>query len=139
MQLIGYARVSTSDQTLERQLDELRAHGCDRIFAETASGKRSAHRPEWDACLAHLRAGDTLVVGELSRLGRNTGDLGRLLDHLQEQQIGASGQFGAQAQLAVAQEPHDRVADERHRERLAVGGDAEGVPRAGHLDEHGRC
>ena len=74
-QLIGYARVSTPDQSLERQLDELRSHGCDRVFAETASGKRGAHRPEWDACLAHLRAGDTLVVVELSRLGRNTGDL----------------------------------------------------------------
>jgi DNA invertase Pin-like site-specific DNA recombinase len=88
MQLIGYARVSTPDQSLDRQLDELRAHGCDRVFAEAASGKRGAHRPEWDACLAHLRAGDTLVVVELSRLGRNTGDLGRLLDQLEEQKIG---------------------------------------------------
>ena len=88
MQLIGYARVSTPDQSLQRQLDELRAHGCDRVFAETASGKRGAHRPEWDGCLAHLRAGDTLVVVELSRLGRNTGDLGRLLDHLDEHGIG---------------------------------------------------
>ena len=59
MQLIGYARVSTPDQSLERQLDELRAHGCHRVFAEAASGKRGAHRPEWDASLAHLRAGDT--------------------------------------------------------------------------------
>jgi DNA invertase Pin-like site-specific DNA recombinase len=87
-QLVGYARVSTPDQSLDRQLDELRAHGCERVFAEAASGKRGAHRPEWDACLAHLRAGDTLVVVELSRLGRNTGDLGRLLDHLDEQEIG---------------------------------------------------
>lgn len=87
MHLIGYARVSTPDQSLDRQLDELRAHGCHRVFAEAASGKRGAHRPEWEACLAHLRAGDTLVVVELSRLGRNTGDLGRLLDHLDEQQV----------------------------------------------------
>jgi DNA invertase Pin-like site-specific DNA recombinase len=87
MQLIGYARVSTPDQSLERQLDELRALGCSRVFAEAASGKRGAHRPEWDACLAHLRPGDTLVVVELSRLGRNTGDLGRLLDHLDEHNI----------------------------------------------------
>jgi DNA invertase Pin-like site-specific DNA recombinase len=87
-QLIGYARVSTPDQALDRQLDELRAHGCDRVFAEAASGKRGAHRALWDACLAHLRAGDTLVVVELSRLGRNVGDLGRLLDHLDEQSIG---------------------------------------------------
>jgi DNA invertase Pin-like site-specific DNA recombinase len=87
-QLIGYARVSTSEQSLDRQLDELHAHGCDRVFGEAASGKRGANRPEWDACIAHLRAGDTLVVVELSRLGRNVGDLGRLLDHLDEQSIG---------------------------------------------------
>lgn len=84
----GYARVSTPEQSLDRQVDELRAHGCERVFAETASGKRAAHRPQWDACLAHLRAGDTLVVAELSRLGRNTGDLGRLLDHLENCEIG---------------------------------------------------
>jgi DNA invertase Pin-like site-specific DNA recombinase len=84
MQLIGYARASTPDQSLDRQLDELHAR---RVFAEAASGKRGARRPEWDACLAHLRAGDTLVVVELSRLGRNTGDLGRLLDHLDEHDI----------------------------------------------------
>lgn len=88
MALIGYARVSTPEQSLDRQLDELRAHGCDRVFAEAASGKRGAHRPQWDACLGHLRSGDVLVVVELSRLGRNTGDLGRLLDHLDEQRVG---------------------------------------------------
>jgi DNA invertase Pin-like site-specific DNA recombinase len=88
MAIIGYARVSTSDQSLDRQLDELRANGCERVFAEAASGKRGAHRPQWEAVLAHLRAGDTLVVVELSRLGRNTGDLGRLLDDLDQRGIG---------------------------------------------------
>jgi DNA invertase Pin-like site-specific DNA recombinase len=87
-QLIGYARVSTPDQNLDRQIDELQAHGCERIFSEAASGKRGADRLQWDACLSHLRPEDTLVVAELSRLGRNTGDLGRLLDHLNERQIG---------------------------------------------------
>ncbi|MGN6607788.1 MAG: recombinase family protein [Jatrophihabitans sp.] len=85
---IGYARVSTPEQSLDRQLDDLKAAGCTRIFAETASGKRGAHRPEWEACLGHLRAGDSLVVTELSRLGRNTGDLGRLLDDLDDRQVG---------------------------------------------------
>ena len=88
MAIVGYARVSTSDQSLDRQLDELRQHGCERVFAEAASGKRGAHRPQWDACLAHLRTGDTLVVVELSRLGRNTGDLGRLLDDLDQRDVG---------------------------------------------------
>lgn len=87
MPLFGYARVSTSDQSLDRQVDELRAHGCERVFAEVASGNRGAHRPQWDACLTHLSASDTLVVSELSRLGRNTGDLGRLLDELDDRGI----------------------------------------------------
>jgi DNA invertase Pin-like site-specific DNA recombinase len=60
----------------------------ERVFAEAASGKRFAHRPEWQACLAHLCAGETLAVVEVSRLGRNTGDLGRLLDDLDERGIG---------------------------------------------------
>lgn len=88
MALIGYARVSTRDQSLDRQVDELRSAGCERVFAETASGRRGAYRPEWDACLGHLRAGDTLAVTELSRLGRNTGDLDRLLDHLDKSDLG---------------------------------------------------
>src|SRR6476646_10745446 len=88
MVTIGYARVSTSDQSLDRQLDELRAHGCEQVFAEAASGKGGALRSQWEACLASLRSGDTLVVAELSRLGRNTGDLGRLLDDLDQRGIG---------------------------------------------------
>jgi DNA invertase Pin-like site-specific DNA recombinase len=88
MAIFGYARVSTTDQSLERQLDQLRDHGCERTFSEAASGKRGAHRPQWDDCLGHLRSGDTLTVCELSRLGRNTGDLGRLLDDLDARQIG---------------------------------------------------
>ena len=81
---IGYGRVSTAEQSLDRQADELRAAGCDRVFQEVASGRRGANRPEWQACLDHLRAGDTLMVVELSRLGRNVGDLGRLIDDLDE-------------------------------------------------------
>ena len=88
MALIGYARCSTPEQSLDRQVDELGAHGCERTFSETASGKRGATRPQWDACLSHLRAGDTLAVTELSRLGRNVGDLGRLLDDLDDRGVG---------------------------------------------------
>lgn len=79
---IGYARASTPDQNLDRQIDELTAAGCGRVFSEHASGKRGAARPEWDRCVDSLRQDDTLVVVELSRLGRNTGALGRLLDDL---------------------------------------------------------
>ena len=64
-------RASTADQSLDRQADELRAAGCDRLFQEVASGRPGPNRPEWQACLDHLREGDTLMVVEPSRLGRN--------------------------------------------------------------------
>ena len=84
---IGYARVSTTEQSLDRQIDLLADAGCERIYREFASGKRGAHRPEWDSCLDHLRPEDTLVVAELSRLGRNTGELGRLLDDFEQRGV----------------------------------------------------
>jgi DNA invertase Pin-like site-specific DNA recombinase len=66
----GYARVSTRSQTDDSQLDALRAAGCQRIWTDTASGKL-ARRPEWDACLDYLRAGDELVITRLSRMARS--------------------------------------------------------------------
>jgi DNA invertase Pin-like site-specific DNA recombinase len=87
MSIFGYARVSTADQSMTRQIDELTAAGCERIWSETASGKRGAHRPEWDAVLSHLRAGDTLTVVELSRLGRNTADLAQLAEELDARKV----------------------------------------------------
>ena len=68
--LIGYARVSTSDQTLNSQEDDLRAAGCERIFTDVASGSKTA-RPGLAEALDHLRKGDTLVVWRLDRLGRS--------------------------------------------------------------------
>jgi len=67
---IGYARVSTADQTLSMQLDALRAAGCERVYEETASGKQ-ADRPELAQALKALRPGDTLMVWRLDRLGRD--------------------------------------------------------------------
>lgn len=71
---IGYARVSTDGQKLERQLDALTAYGCRRIFAEKGSG-RATDRPELAACLEFMNAGDTLVVPSLDRLSRSLQDL----------------------------------------------------------------
>ena len=68
--LIGYARVSTSDQTLDLQKDALDKAGCSRIFTDTASGAK-AERIGLDEALNYVRAGDTLVVWRLDRLGRS--------------------------------------------------------------------
>ena len=74
MKLIAYARVSTSGQTLDAQLEQLRAHGCDLIFQETMSGAR-ADRPELAKALNALEQGATLIVTRLDRLARSTFDL----------------------------------------------------------------
>ena len=66
----GYARVSTSDQNLDRQLDALAAFGVDEVFADRASG-RDFRRPEWRRLMRRLRPGDVLVVKSIDRLGRS--------------------------------------------------------------------
>ena len=87
MALLGYARVSTSEQSLDRQRDELEAAGADSVYSEIGSGKKDAKRPKWDELLRSLRKGDTLVVTELSRLGRSTSQLSALADDLNERGI----------------------------------------------------
>jgi DNA invertase Pin-like site-specific DNA recombinase len=84
---IGYARVSTGGQKLERQLDALRTAGCRRIFAEKQSG-RDTDRPELTACLAFLAPGDTLVVPSLDRLSRSLADLITTVGELRRRDIG---------------------------------------------------
>ncbi|BCK66481.1 resolvase [Streptomyces libani subsp. rufus] len=79
---IGYARVSTGGQNLDRQLDALNATpGCRRIFADKKSGK-NAQRPELKACHAFLQEGDTLVVPSLDRYGRSLQDLVNMVAEL---------------------------------------------------------
>ena len=78
---IGYARVSTQDQNLDRQLDNLRAAGCERIFNEKMTGTKS-DRPELKTMLLTLRSGDILVIDSFSRLSRSTKDLLDLVERL---------------------------------------------------------
>ena len=85
-QKIGYARVSTLDQNLERQLDMLRQYGVDRIFQEKMSGTKR-DRPELNKLLAHVTGGDTIVIESLSRLGRSTKDLIELVELLKEKKV----------------------------------------------------
>ena len=85
--IIGYARVSTLDQNLDRQIDQLQAAGCERIYQEKITGTRR-ERPELDRMIEALREGDTILVCELTRLSRSVKDLFSLVD--QFQQIGAN-------------------------------------------------
>ena len=68
--MIGYARVSTVDQTLEQQSEALTAAGAGKIFHDVMSGARD-DRPGFAECMRYLREGDTLIVWRLDRLGRN--------------------------------------------------------------------
>ncbi|SHH80918.1 recombinase family protein [Marivita hallyeonensis] len=74
MNSIGYARISTSGQTLDAQLEQLGTAGCDPVFKETMSGARS-DRPGLRKALATLSEGDVLVITRLDRLARSTRDL----------------------------------------------------------------
>ena len=78
---IGYARVSTQDQNLDRQLDNLTAAGCERIFNEKMTGTKS-DRPELKTMMLTLRPGDTLIIDSFSRLSRSTKDLLDIVEKL---------------------------------------------------------
>lgn len=87
---VGYARVSTKDQSFHLQEDALIKAGCEQIFKDVASGARTA-RPALDDLLSRLRAGDVLVIWKLDRLGRSLQHLVTLANNLMERQIGLIG------------------------------------------------
>jgi len=83
---IGYARVSSSDQNLEGQLDMLTVANCQRIFSDKASGVNES-RPGWDELLNYVRPGDSVIVTELSRMTRSLAHLLALVDQFKEKEI----------------------------------------------------
>jgi DNA invertase Pin-like site-specific DNA recombinase len=88
MSLIGYARVSTTDQDLTLQLEQLQAAGCDKIFSEKRSGTTTESRDQLALALDYVREGDVLVVTRLDRLARSIIDLRQMIDRLQAQGVG---------------------------------------------------
>lgn len=85
-QIVGYARVSTRDQSLASQVAELKRAGCSRIFSEKCSSV--GPRPGWQALIDQLRAGDTVAVVRLDRIGRRLGEVVQCC-----QEVGEAGGF----------------------------------------------
>ena len=78
---IGYARVSTQGQSLDRQIDDLTKAGCERIFSEKISALKK-DRPELAKIFDYIRAGDVIIVCELTRLGRSLKDLIEIVERI---------------------------------------------------------
>jgi DNA invertase Pin-like site-specific DNA recombinase len=127
--LVGYARVSTDDQSLDLQYDALTKAGCERIFDDKASGARD-DRPGLADALPHLRQGDCLVVWKLDRLGRGLRSLIDFVDGLHQRGIDfrtldgstqidtstAQGKFFFRVMAALAEMERDLI-----RERTMAG------------------
>lgn len=85
-QKIGYARTSTTGQKLDSQEDALEKAGCTKVFSDQQSGVLK-HRPGWDRLMEYIRAGDTLVVTELSRMSRSLMHLLEVVRELEEKGV----------------------------------------------------
>ena len=128
--IIGYARVSTQDQSLELQISALKKAGCKKIIDDKLSGSR-AERPGLTKLLEMLRKGDTLVVWKLDRLGRSVKNLVDLITELHRQGVQfksltdsidtgtASGRFFFHVMASLA-EMERELTVERTRAGLAV-------------------
>jgi DNA invertase Pin-like site-specific DNA recombinase len=86
--LIGYARVSSTSQSLDIQLEALAAAGCEKVFAEKMSGRSADDREQLAQALDWVREGDTLCVTRLDRLARSVGDLHRIIEKLAAKGVG---------------------------------------------------
>ena len=126
--VFGYARVSTEQQNLDRQIDALKKYGCDMIYNEKMTGTKK-ERPELSKMLDRMTKGDTVVVESLSRLGRSTKDLIELVELFQSKGVHlvslkesidtstSTGKLLFTLMSAIAQFERDVIAD-RTREGL---------------------
>jgi DNA invertase Pin-like site-specific DNA recombinase len=144
---IGYARVSTGDQSTDSQTDALRAAGCTRIYTDVASGMKAA-RPQLAAMLDYAREGDTIVVWGLDRLGRSPIELLTLVRDLATRGIRlrslnetidtttADGQLSLGITAVVAQHERNRISERTKAGLVAAKarGRKGGRPRV--MDEH---
>jgi len=87
MSFVGYARVSTTDQDYDSQIEALKKVGCDKIFAEKKSASSTKSRRQLEECLHYLREGDTLVITRIDRLARSLRDLQNLVHDLKNKRI----------------------------------------------------
>ncbi|MCG1245792.1 recombinase family protein [Staphylococcus epidermidis] len=85
--IVGYARVSSIDQKLERQLENLKVFGAEKIFTEKQSGKSIESRPIFQEALNFVRMGDRFVVESIDRLGRNYDEIIRTVNYLKEKDV----------------------------------------------------
>src|SRR5665647_1126006 len=81
--IFGYARVSTMEQSLDRQLDALKLAGAEEIIQEKITGTK-ADRPELNMLLGKLRKGDVILITDLTRLSRSTKDLFSLVEQIEK-------------------------------------------------------
>ena len=127
--IIGYARVSTDDQSLDSQTDALSAAGAEKVFADKISGSRRA-RPELDKMLEQLRKGDVVTVTKYDRLARSLKDLLEIVEAIRERDAGfrslaedidtttPAGRLVFHVFASIAQFERERIS-ERTREGLA--------------------
>ncbi len=85
--IVGYARVSSIDQNLERQLENLKTFGVEKIFTEKQSGKSIENRPVLQEVLNFVRMGDRFIVESIDRLGRNYDEIIETVNYLKEKDV----------------------------------------------------
>ena len=84
---VGYARVSTSSQNLENQINQLKSVGCKKIFSEKRSGKNESNREQFKIMMDFVREGDVLYITKLDRLARSVIDLHNIAKFLQNKDV----------------------------------------------------